>query len=507
MEAARLSRAAGMRGAAWVLGGLLALRLSLAATLELMPQEAYYFFYAEHPALSYFDHPPVLAWSLWLTSQLFGKSVFTLRATSFLFTALTLWSFVLLARRFLPEPARARGVLLLFVTGMVTVLGLISTPDVPLLLFWSLALIQLSRAILDGNRPAWLLAGLCMGLAFDSKYTGVLLQGGMLLFLVLSAPHRRWLRTPWPWAALFLAQLASVPVYAWNAAHGFASLLFQSSERAQGVGHSIRPEFFLGLLVTQAALLTPPLLGALILCALRGLRGARALLQSPQTLFLACFFLPGFLLFTGLSLMMLVKPNWLLPTYLTGLLWLSLTAGPRLLRWTVGSAVVLHVLAAIQLWAYPVPIRSDDTWIGWEQLAAEVDRRWAEEPDLFVFSADDYKTSAQLSFYLDRTVYGRNVLGRRGLQYDYVGWDLDALRGRSALYVDSQPRHAGRIDAPAEEPPGGLLDHFAAAEELEPIHLTHRGRVVRAFRVWRAEDYRGPSGRPAPPPGPDVATH
>src|SRR5690606_15229161 len=122
------------------LGGFALLRLLFAATLELMPQEAYYFFYAEHLALSYFDHPPLLAWALWGMSQLFGKTVFTLRATAFLMTAGTLLSLWWLSGRFLSGSRRRLALLLFGVTGLTTVLGLVSTPDVPLLLFWTLSL-------------------------------------------------------------------------------------------------------------------------------------------------------------------------------------------------------------------------------------------------------------------------------------------------------------------------------------------------------------------------------
>ena len=222
------------------------------------------------------------------------------------------------------------------------------------------------------------------------------------------------------------------------------------------------------------------------------MRHPRTLLQTPHALFLASFFLPGLLAFGGLSLLMLVKPNWLMPTYVTGILWVAHHAGDRLWKWTVGSSAVLHLLTAVQLWIYPVPIRSDDTWVGWEQLAAEVDARWRAHPEAFVFAADDYKTTAELSFYLDRTIYGRNVLGMRGLQYDFVGWDLEALKGRDALFIDSLPRHDGGTLEAAETPPPALAEHFGHVRELEPIRVEHLGRTVRVFRVWWAEDYTGP---------------
>jgi len=37
-------------------------RLVIAFLIELTPQEALLLEYAMHPALSYFDHPPIVAW-------------------------------------------------------------------------------------------------------------------------------------------------------------------------------------------------------------------------------------------------------------------------------------------------------------------------------------------------------------------------------------------------------------------------------------------------------------
>src|SRR5262249_55064094 len=65
----------------------------------------------------------------------------------------------------------------------------------------------------EQRRASWLLGGLLMGLAFDSKYSGAFLQLGLVLFLALSPSHRRWLKTPWPYLCLASAHLAMLPVY------------------------------------------------------------------------------------------------------------------------------------------------------------------------------------------------------------------------------------------------------------------------------------------------------
>src|SRR5664280_2844266 len=58
-------------------GGALVLtiiHLLLAQQTELIPEEAYYWAYSQHPALSYFDHPPMVAWIIWLGTAVFGNT-------------------------------------------------------------------------------------------------------------------------------------------------------------------------------------------------------------------------------------------------------------------------------------------------------------------------------------------------------------------------------------------------------------------------------------------------
>jgi 4-amino-4-deoxy-L-arabinose transferase-like glycosyltransferase len=475
-----------------VVGALVALnalRFAFGFTFELMPQEAYYFLYSQHLSLSYFDHPPAIAYFIRLFTSLLGRSELSLRFTAFALTAATQVAWIRFAAQLLSPRIWSRAALLFASTGFITVASLISTPDVPLLLFWTLSLQQLHRAIFLERRWSWLAGGLMLGLAFDSKYTGAFLQVGLLLFLALSRIHRPLLKTPWPYLCLGVAHAAILPVYIWNARNGFASFLFQSVERAHALGEP-RPKYLLALVATQAALLMPPLLGAMAWALGRSrflLRQTwRPVRQKP--LFLACFFVPMAVAFIGLSLFTLVKPNWLMPCYLSAILWVAPFLRRRW-KWNLAFAAVFHVAAALELIFYVVPIQSDDTWFGWKELAAQVSRIASAHPDAFIFSTDGYKTSAQLAFYLGTRVYGPNVVGRPGLQFEYVGDDLAALRGRDALYVHSAPRDfsAARSGQATE-----LAAYFESVEELDPVLIFNKDRVARKFFIYLCRHYHIP---------------
>ncbi len=462
-------------------------RFASGFAFDLVPQEAYYFLYSQHLALSYFDHPPAIAYVLRLFTSVLGHREIALRAAAFVLTLATQLAWLSFARCLLPLRLWSIAALLFTTTGLITITSLISTPDVPLLLFWTLSLHQLYRAVFEERRESWLLAGLFMGLAFDSKYSGAFLQVGLVLFLLLSPSHRRWLKTPWPYLCLASAHLAMLPVYLWNAQHGFASFLFQSVDRAHQIGRA-QLRYFLALVATQSALLTPPLLIALG----RGIVRSPRLLRKPQPplrqkqLFLACFFVPMAVVLTALSFFALVKPNWLMPCYLSGLLWLA-PMMRRWWKWNLAFAAAFHLAAAVELFFYVVPVPSDDTWFGWKELARQVSRASADHPSAFVFSADGYKTSAELSFYLQAPVYGPNVIGQRGLQFDYLGENLSRLQGRDGLMVSSS---RGDLSARSPAPPDELARYFEGVEELEPALIFKGSRLTRKFYVYWCHSYR-----------------
>jgi 4-amino-4-deoxy-L-arabinose transferase-like glycosyltransferase len=468
---------------------LIGVRFAFSGIMGLMPQDAYYNFYGQHLALSYYDHPPMIAYQLRLFTSLFGKKVFVIKLADATVSLLTLIAFHQLAKKFLSDRIALLATALLVSTIMMSILSLVSTPDVPLMLFWTISLNFLYEALFHKKKIYWIWAGVFTGLSFDSKYTAVFLLFGLFGFLVISKPYRKMLFSSWFFLYLLSAALTLLPVVIWNARNGFASFKYQSEGRVHE-GIHLNISGFTGVVGHQSAILLPFLFISLIYFLYRLCRkyGIRAATIPADQLFLLCFFIPLFIGFFSLSFFYWVKLNWMMPAYITGIIWVSRYWTVKWLRYQLIFSLTLHLLLALEIIFYFVPIRSDDTWFGWPALADQVKSVRKQYPNAFIFSADDYKTSAILNFYLNEMVYAKNVVGEKALQFDFIGTNLHDLNGRDAIYIDSNPQfdHLENETASISPPYYTWFDQIIS---LDPILIRNNGKVVRKFSVFLCKNY------------------
>lgn len=469
---------------------IMAIRAVFLFIMGPMPQDAYYFFYSQHLALSYFDHPPMLAYILSLFTSVLGKSVVAIKLADSVITALTVVFFYQLSQRFLGPKQVTKALLLLLSTFMITILSLISTPDVPLLMFWVISLNLLYQAIYNNKNLYWIWAGIAMGLTFDSKYTGIFIPAGLILFLLISDDYRKKFLSIWFWLAVLAFFVTVAPVIIWNAEHDFASFKFQSTGRMNDPGVHLQIKYFFGLLGHQSFILMPILLAAIGYFFFRILksRNFNPLKLDSKKQFLLCFSLPMILCFVLVSFFSWVKLNWIMPAYLTAIILVSLYLSTKWLRIQVLLSALIHVLLAIEILFYPVPVKSDDTWYGWNNLSDQVKTLQKQYAADFVFAADTYKTSAELNLYSHTFVYGQNILGQNALQFDYVNNDLQPLKGKSALFIDSEPQF--KDVKPSNEERPDLKQFFTKVTELPPILIRNGDRPVRKFLVYYCIGYR-----------------
>src|SRR3984957_2260057 len=281
---------------------LIVLRGVAAAMLPLSADEAYYWLWSKHLAAGYFDHPPMIAWLIRAGTALFGDTPFGVRMTGVLLSLPASWFVWRGAASILKDEDRAALAALLFnLTLMAAVELLAATPDMPSVVTSAGFVYCLARVQASGKGALWIGVGIAAGLGLLSKFSMLFLGAGAFAWLVLDRDARRWLVTPWPWAAAVLALLIFVPNLLWQSKHHWETFAFQFGRVSTG-HFTLR---FLGEFLGAQFGLATPLIFVLMATGLW-----RATRLSSSRLLLALLVWVGLAYFLEHSLHDRVQGNW-----------------------------------------------------------------------------------------------------------------------------------------------------------------------------------------------------
>jgi hypothetical protein len=501
-----------------------AIRLWCSASLGLGNDEAYHYLYATHPALSYFDHPPMMAWveRAGLALPGAGNAAWALRIG---FVALFAGSTLLVARltsRYYGETAGFLAALALNLTGYYGLAAsMFALPDGPLLFFWLLTLDRLSLAVSVGRvKPTgdearqivgpthpithlryWIEAGLAWGGAMLSKYHAIFIPLGVAAFLLLDRRRRRQLLQPGPYVALAVGLIVFSPVLVWNARHGWVSFLFQGG-RAVG-GWMPRPDYLARTLLAQAGYLFPWIWIPLVARLIGACRRWPAMSEGPERLWLCVAAFP-LAVFTGVACFRLVLPHWgligLVPLFpMLGRAWAErLEARPvrfrRRLTAYAGLSLTLIALTLVEFrsgyfqrggsthWGV-LSDRTDPTldFYGWDQVAGKIRQLGlVDDPHSFIFTRYWYQ-SAQIAYALggDRSALCYNSDDPRGFAFwsrpeDWLGHD------GVLVLVGDEPKVIARY----------FGRWFTKVEPSAEFWVERSGKPVRRIRLYRCLQQR-----------------
>ena len=501
------------------------LRLLLAAALGPSPDEAYYALFAEHPAWSYFDHPPMIAVVAGMGRAMGGPgSAIALRIG---FIALFAGSTLLMARLAGRMFGSGAGVLAAFALNVAgyfgAIVGTCALPDGPLVFFWLLTLERIEAALAagPGRLGPWIGVGLAWGGTLLSKYHAVFLPAGLGLYLVLDPTARHWLRRPGPYLALAVGAIAFGPVLGWNAAHGWASFAFQGGRALAGDRPTFRLDTLAGAIAGQAAYLLPWIWAGLLASAWRGVRSWSWSDPSPTLAAerrLICQAAGPLAAFGAIACVREVLPHWSLVGYLPlipllGRRWADrLAANPIRMRRRLVALAALPIavagLASIQARTGLLQkggrgtlgllaTASDPTLdlFGWDQVAEGLrSRGLVGRPGTFLFTGNWYQ-SGQLAFAVrhEAPVLCYHARDARGFAY----WSRpEAWVGRDGIFVG--------IDRRSAEP--ACFDRwFDRIEPLGEFPIVRAGAVVHTVRLFRCSGQRRPFPfAPGPGRGPEI---
>ena len=287
---------------------LTAMRAIYAGVIELRTDEAYYWTWSKESVLSFLDHPPMIAWFIRFGTAIFGDTNFGVRFAGLLAMLVTQLLLADIVRRVTHD---IRAVLLAVLMSEAAIYyGLLMAkvaPDVALIPFAVAMVWALVRLVESDDARWWLAAGVFAGLALLSKFTVVMLLPAVLAFMLIPDWRRRWLTSPYPWAAALIAVALFSPVLIWNAQHDWASFRFQSVRAVATHELSLRTvgDFFGLQFFLVGPILLPVLLSAVTLTAWRGYRQRDAIAILLST----CVIVP-FLYFLWKSLTLRIGDTW-----------------------------------------------------------------------------------------------------------------------------------------------------------------------------------------------------
>ncbi len=485
----------------WLIIGTGLLRLAWCATLEASNDESYHWLYTKHPALSYFDHPPMTMVVEQVGLTLCGGWVhpLSLRLGFVLLFAGSTWFMYRWAAGLFDEQAGFWAAAMLNLSGYFTAFGgTFALPDSPFLFFALLTFWRSSVAVASGKLVDWFWVGLGFAGAMASKYHAVLLPAGVVLMALVRKDQRKLLLQPGPYLAVVMGLVGFLPVLLWNMQNDWASFRFQGGRASDAHTTPFLHEGPLKWLTGPMLYLLPWVWFWLVVELVRGWRqwnhttDAIRLLLCQSLVPLLFFFV-----ISGLSRSVLL--HWplvgFLPLYpLFGKNIGNLkTRWPRLFPWIVGSWVVLlfacagFILLQARVGVVQFPPKAKDPSndiSGWESVERELRQQgYLDKPNSFFFTNLWYD-SGQLAFAIRDQVPVRcyHAFDARGFAF----WSKpEDDVGKTGYYLV--------VEEVSEQET--LKEYAWCFESMKPVHefwMTKFGKPFRPVKLYECKEMHTP---------------
>jgi len=483
-----------------LLGASFLFRLSYSSWVPLTGDELMHWQWSRHLDIGYPEHPPLIAWLIALIAALLGTAEWTVRLISVLAVSGTFWLAFRLGRELFGERAAFFGVVPLMITLLYNAGGTLANTDGLLAFFWTLTVLGVKRAVLDGKRWAWLWVGATIGLCLLSKLPGVFLFVALGLVLALTPEGRRQARRWEPYAAALLALLFFSPVIIWNVQHDWFTISMR-------VGHQAARGFTLihfGELVAAQLLTLGPILFFWVVWGM--LKSLRHRVDTRAAL-LGIFMGVPFLFYLSYTLFAKAGIHWPGVAYVTGFIAAGAFTAASSRRWMGGRSLALACIPTILLTAllYALPVapkiapesfayqaRPDKisteqllrNLIDWRELGTEIQHELDRaDEDTFLRCRLSYGLAGLLAYYTpsqpDTFIW--YVVERNGFSYDMWKAQVD-LRGRDAVIVGADWQAHWWEE---------LQCCFETISEPRVVEMRIGGQVIREFYVAHATGFKG----------------
>ena len=439
----------------YLLASIFFLNLLQGYFTELIFDEAYYWYYAQRMAWGYFDHPPMVALIVKISSLFFDGELGVRFISSVLSagTYIVLWFSIDNHRK---NKYVLHYFILIFSMTLIHAYGFLTLPDTPLLFFTALFLLIYKKFINAPSIGLSVLLGIVMAALMYSKYHAVL----VILFVLMS--NLRLVFNRYAWLSVLIALICYTPHFIWLIDNDFVSIkyhLFERPNRAYEFG-----DFTLGFFVNLIVLfgLTFPWIYRALLKTKKSDKFNKALLYLIYGV-IAFFFISSF--------NRRVQTQWLIVICIPMIVVVyNQILQDRITRkWIfnlgIANIIILLFLRIGLIYAPLFPIvyetHGNKDWVD------EISSKVGTIPVVF---ENSYTEAPMYTFYSGNTSYSLNNIRYRQNQFT-IDQSEDLVQGQKILYV-SKFMDKGDIsyyDAKGEPHYGVYIEDFESFRKLRTI--------------------------------------
>lgn len=454
------------------------LRVILGTVTNVTDDEAYYWTWTKHLSYSYFDHPPMVAYFLRLSTLILGDTSLAVRMPGILVTAISsLFIFKIINYFYKDEKKSFWGVAVFQIFPIFAMASIMTLPDTPLMLFYVLSLYLFIKIIYEKNSKLWYPLGIVLGLGFLSKYNMVLVYPSVFFFLLFSKEDRFWFKKKEPYIAFLISLLFFIPVILWNMEHNWSSFAFHLKDR-QSSTFSLRPKYIFQFVASQLIVASPFLFFGLMGDMFKNIK-------KRDVKLLSSFTLPIFLVFGVSSLSNASKIHWTALAFIPMIIissnyrnwkkWFTITS----FSFAIGITSIVYIQSVYPI--IPLKPTADITndMYGWDKAGQSVDRILKSSNEKWFLFSNRYQTASQLSLYMPNKEYVYSLNGRTEM-FDF--WEPeDKLIGKNGIFVTQTFYKVNPAD----------LFLFDKVELVDTIEIHRAGRLAREYFVYKCYNYQG----------------
>jgi len=492
--------------------GILA-RCIIASSIEFGNDEVYYWTYSQHLQWNYFDHPPMVAVLIRLTTFNLSLQQFELfvRLGSIICSAFASYFLYAAVSNVSNEKAALLSALLYnasFYGSIIT--GVFILPDSPQMFFWTASLFALSKLITSKKSVTihWLLFGLLTGLTIMSKIHGLFIWTGLMLYVILY--RRNWLSLPQLYLSMLVCLLVIAPFFVWNLQNNFITYRFHSS-RLGGIkfkGDNFLREIFGEIFYNN------PVNVVVTFMALSWFLKNPGNVKNDFLKVSTLISIPMILILLVLAMFNDTLPHWTGPAYITLLplaaIYLSqgtenIVKIPRIVRFSLAFTSFVAIGGVLLINFFPGTLGNQKTtskfgegdvtldMYGWREAAKKIDslivndKKSGAMPANFQFVSNKWYPAAHIDYYIARPLNKFVIgIGEMNDLHHYV-W-LNESRLKKSTLRDAYCVFPSDYTCNVKEL---YADKFKSIDSVGAFPIYRSNRVSKYFCVYRLKNLIG----------------